>query len=546
MRGTVFVLAEPAATGTGDENSLKYSMKWDEWLAESRIGPFPAAIVMVAAYLALQTVILSILATWAGTGVGVDDAEQLIYLPYLWAGYGGSQPPLYTWINWLAAQIFGTNIFTLKLVKYSVLFLAACSVFAAMRRFGYTKATASAAMLGLFTIPQIAWESQRALSHSVAVVGFCALLLLAMANLIERRSVIAYAVFGLSTAAAILAKYNDVFLVLALVAAVLSLRELRGAILDPKFAISVAVAILVLAPTTYWSLMHPADLLARGEKFGIDLQQPRMTAAATGAGKFIMGTFNFAVLPVFVSALAFALTGFRFSERHPKAPAREVLLWRTLALGLAMLATLVLATGVTEVKARWLVPVLIILPLAMAAYMERLSPRGRDAQLLVIAAGAVIAVLLAPATWYFQINGTSGLSRMIRVDYPALYRQLTADGPVKTAISDGAWVGNLRLVDEKLVALDQEVPNFDRLVQEPAVLVWLDRDDPRPVILEQLKKAGYGPDGQPRQIMVPLLPSTDKPARPGAYIRLKKTAAEKATAPDEGVSKGTEGGQEPD
>ncbi|RUV80485.1 glycosyl transferase family 39, partial [Mesorhizobium sp. M5C.F.Ca.IN.020.14.1.1] len=88
------MLAEPAATGTGDENSLKYSMKWDEWLAESRIGPFPAAIVMVAAYLALQTVILSILATWAGTGVGVDDAEQLIYLPYLWAGYGGSQPPL--------------------------------------------------------------------------------------------------------------------------------------------------------------------------------------------------------------------------------------------------------------------------------------------------------------------------------------------------------------------------------------------------------------------------------------------------------------------
>ncbi|TIX53758.1 MAG: glycosyl transferase family 39, partial [Mesorhizobium sp.] len=147
---------------------------------------------------------------------------------------------LYTWINWLAAQLFGTNIFTLKLVKYSVLFLAACSVFAAMRRFGYTKATAAAAMLGLFTIPQIAWESQRALSHSVAVVGFCALLLLAMANLIERRSVIAYALFGLATAAAILAKYNDVFLVLALVAAVLSLRELRGAILDPKFAISVA------------------------------------------------------------------------------------------------------------------------------------------------------------------------------------------------------------------------------------------------------------------------------------------------------------------
>ncbi|TIP78299.1 MAG: hypothetical protein E5X60_39955 [Mesorhizobium sp.] len=102
------------------------------------------------------------------------------------------------------------------------------------------------------------------------------------------------------------------------------------------------------------------------------------------------------------------------------------------------------------------------------------------------------------------------------------------------------------MIDEKLVALDQEVPNFDRLVQDPAVLVWLDRDDPRPVILEQLKKAGYEPDGQPRQIMVPLLPSTDKSARPGAYVRLKRMAAEKATAFEEGVSKGAEGGQEPD
>lgn len=270
-----------------------------------------------------------------------------------------------------------------------------------------------------------------------------------------------------------------------------------------------------------------------------------MVAAATGAGKFIMGIFNFAVLPVLVYALAFALTGFRFSDRQPKAPAREVLLWRTLAIGLAMLAILVLATGVTEVKARWLVPVMVVLPLAMAAYMERLAPRGRDAQQLVIAAGAIIAVLLAPATWYFQINGTSGLSRMIRVDYPALYRELSADGPVKTAISDGAWVGNLRLVGEKLVALNQEVPNFERLLQDPAVLVWLDRDDPRPVIVEQLKKAGYEPDGQPKQIMVPLLPGTDTSARPGAYVRLKRTAAEKATAPGEGVSKGAEGGQEP-
>ncbi|MER8747306.1 glycosyltransferase family 39 protein [Mesorhizobium sp. M1004] len=499
-------------------------MRWAEWLAESRIGPFPAAIVMVAAYFLFQTVTLSVLTFWAGTGVGIDDAEQLIYLPHLWAGYGGSQPPLYTWINWLAAQILGTSVFTLKIVKYSVLFLAACCVFAAMRRLAYTKTTAVAAMFGLFTIPQIAWESQRALSHSVAVVGFCALLLLAMVYLLERRSAIAYAVFGLAMAAAILAKYNDVFLVAALVAAALSLREFRGTILHPKFAISLAVAALALTPTAYWSFMHSAESLARGYKFGIDPQQELMAAAAIGAVKFIMGTFNFAVMPTLISALAFAVAGFRFSENHPKGPAKEYLLWRTLAFGLAIVAILVLASGATEVKSRWLLPILAMLPLAMAAYMERLAPRGRNAQLFVIAAGAITAVLLAPASWYNQISGGNGLAQVLRMDYPALYRELTADGPIKTAISDNSWVGNLRLVDRNTVALDDEVPDFAALLQEPAVLLWLDNPSPEQEIFDRLNQAGYVLDGESRSVRVPEFFGS-KDGRVVTFVKLKKRNA---------------------
>ena len=502
---------------------MKHLTKWAEWLAEGKVGPYPAAIVMVALYCCTQIVVLPLVSFWAGTGVGMDDAEQLMYMRFLWAGYGGSQPPLYTWLGWLTSAVFGTNIFALKLLKYFLIFVALTSIFVAVRKLGYSQRTAAASMFGLLLFPQLFWEMQHTLSHSIAVLCFSALLLLALVELLERRSVLVYALLGLATGAAILAKYNNLILIAAMLAATLSLRETRQVILRPQIAISLIVALLVCLPTLYWSATHPDDLLARTYKFGIDASDGPLVTAWKGIVELGEAVRNFAILPVAVFAVAMLAGRVAPSKFRERLPRSEKLLWRILGFGLCITIILVIASGATEFRDRWLLPILFLLPVAFATRMDAIGDSGRTAQNVTIGIAAALALLVLPATWFYQVYGGGGFGRVARLDYQALYDDLTADGAVKTVMSDWHWVGNLRLVDPDLVVLAKEVPGFTELVQEPAVLVWLDRVELRPAILDRLKRAGYVTDGEFRSIMVPEFLSSDG-SRRVTFVRLKRDA----------------------
>jgi hypothetical protein len=503
VRGTVFVLAEPAVTGARDENSLKYSMKWAEWLAEGRIGPFPAAIVMIALYCCTQIVVMPLASLWAGTGVGVDDSEQLLYMRFLWAGYGGAQPPLYSWLGWLTSSIFGTNILALKVLKYSLIFVALASVFVAMRKLGYSQRTAVAATLGLLLFPQLTWEMQHTLSHTVAAFCFSALLLLALIELLQRKSLLAYALFGLAIGAAVLAKYNNVILLTALALATLSMRETRRVILRPQIMISMAVALLVCLPTLYWTATHPSELLARSYKFGINEGGGAFLVALEGIVDFAGAVRNFAILPVVTFAVAMLAGRILPSTLRQQLSDSEKLLWRVLGFGLCITTILVIASGATMFRARWLLPVLFLLPVAFAVRMDALGDKGRTAQYLTITVAAALALLVLPASWAYQVYGGKGMGRVVRLDYQTLYHDLTADGAIKTVTSDWHWVGNLRLVDPNLVVLGKEVPGFAALLQEPAILIWLDKPAPRPDILDRIHQAGFVLDGETRTLRVP-------------------------------------------
>ncbi|WP_292672121.1 glycosyltransferase family 39 protein [Mesorhizobium sp.] len=503
---------------------MKYSMKWAEWLAEGRIGRFPAAIVLVALYCCTQVVVLSLASLWAGTGVGVDDSEQLMYMRFLWAGYGGSQPPLYSWLGWLTSSVFGTNIFALKLLKYSLIFVALTSVFVAVCKLGYSQRTAVASILGLLLFPQLVWEMQHTLSHTVAAFCFSGLLLLALVELLQRKSLLTYALFGLAIGAAVLAKYNLFILIAAMLAATLSLRETRQVILRPQIMISMAVALLVCLPTLYWTATHPSELLARSYKFGINEGDGAFLVALKGIIGFGDAVMNFAILPVVIFAVAMLAGRVSPSTLRLRLPDSEKLLWRILGFGLCITIVLVIASGATTFKARWLLPVLLFLPAAFAARMDSLGAKGRTAQNLTITVAATLAILILPATWAYQVYGGKGQGRVVRLDYPTLYHDLTADGAVKTVMSDWHWVGNLRLVDPDLVVLGEEVPGFAALLQEPAVLIWLDRPSPEPEILDRISQAGFVLDNERRSLRVPeFLGSSD--GRLVTVVKLKKRDA---------------------
>ena len=511
---------------------LQYLEKWTDWLCEGKVGPFNAALVCLAVYCLVQIVVMALLSHIVGTGVGVDDSEQLMYMHYLWAGYGGSQPPLYTWLARLVAGVVGTNIFALKIVKYLLIGVALASAFIAVRRLGYSSRAGAAAMFGLLLFPQMVWEMQHALTHSIAAFCFSVVLFLALVELVQRRSLLAYVLFGVAIAAAILSKYNNVIFLAALILSTLSLRETRGVILNRQFLISMAVAVVLCLPTLYWSLTHTDQLLSHsGGFFGAARESGVIQTAFDGISGLGRAILFFALLPVGIFAVAFLIAWKRPAPTPQPAPWPERLVWRTIAFALAITIVLVLASGATEFRDRWMLPILVLLPVALALRMDARGDKGRKVQDVIVFVGATLAILVLPVTWYAHLNGGDSRGSIVRVDYNTLYSQLTANGPIRTTVSSWHWLGNLRLVDPDLVVLDGELPDFGQLLKEPAVFVTADDRVGVESILKLLDEAGYAADGPPQQLAVPMLFGSDPPTRTVTVTRLKKVAAAAGAAP---------------
>jgi 4-amino-4-deoxy-L-arabinose transferase-like glycosyltransferase len=503
---------------------LRQLEKWTDWLCDERGGLFSAAVASVLLYCLTQIVVMALLSHFAGTGVGVDDSEQLMEMRFLAAGYGSSQPPLYTWLAMLAASLVGTSVLALKIVKYGLLAAGLAAYFTAIRRLGYSNRAAAAGMFGLLLFPQIFWEMQHALTHSVAIFCFTSVLLLALVEVEKRRSAVAYAFFGLATAAATLSKYNIAIFLAALFLASLSLRETREAIFDRRFLISVAIAIVACLPTFHWNITHPDDFLAHSGGFGAgqgDSLLETATLALRGLGNAIL---NFAALPIAIITVAFFLVA-RKTATTPR-PVRwpEELLWRTIAFALLVTLVVVLAGGITQFRDRWVLPVFVLLPAALAMRFDAIGERGRKTQGTIVFVGAVLAVLVLPLSWYMHLHGGDSRGSIVRMDYRSLYNQINADGPVRTVVSSWFWVGNLRLVNADLIVLDDEIPDFARSIREPAVLVLTDDREPSSDVFEEMAKAGYGMDTVHRTVDVPQ--AFGFPPRKVTITRLLKKAAQ--------------------
>ena len=87
------------------------------------VHPLYGLLAMALAHVAVRVAVSPAL-KW-------DEAEQMLWSQQLALGYG-SQPPLYTWLQWLANQVFGPSVLALSALKHALLALS----FALMYRAG--------------------------------------------------------------------------------------------------------------------------------------------------------------------------------------------------------------------------------------------------------------------------------------------------------------------------------------------------------------------------------------------------------------------------
>ncbi len=394
-----------------------------------------------------------------GGALGLDESEIFLDARRLDWGYG-PQLPLYAWLQWAVFQITGPTLLGLTGLKNVLLFATVATLYATLRT-RHSPYAAGLAVLSLLLLPSVSWEAQRALTHSVLVNFASVLTLLAVWQMLREPRAGRFVLLGLAMAVGGLSKYNYALVPAAMILAALTMPDTRRAILSPWLAVSFAFAAVLLARPMLWIAENPDLALASVRKLEMTAEGSTVMIAATGMGALALAALGF-VAPLVVVGVGL----WAFHRLRDRAPAPDDLsrfIAHTILWALALIILITLASGSTNIKDRWLQPILIFsAPLAILWLLPRIEQAGAQ-RLLQVSAG--LAVLIAVVMVYHNTAGRAYRA----APFAALTPQITAHIPEGGAIVAPVWVaGNLAYQEPEAPIFSAREPEPDR----PILRVW--------------------------------------------------------------------------
>lgn len=445
-----------------------------------RLARKPATLyVLLAAYFALNAV----LRLASPASLELDEGQQLYFAQWFSLGYG-PQPPLYNWLQYGVVQVFGNSVAALTLLKNAMLFLSFALFGLTAQSVLRNSALAVMATLGLFTMPQISYEAQRDLTHTVALLFTACLFLYALVRAIERPTLFNYALTGLAIGLGMLSKYNFILLPAAAFLALASDRDFRARLLDPRLLATAAIAVIVFAPHGWWLFDHLTEA-SRSTLGKMDGDVSNIAGRFKGALSLLgaIAVISLPPLAVFLLAFGGAL------RRAWAAESRWTrLLGRILIAAIALLFLVVLSGAATQIKSRWLVALFFLLPLYLAAKMEALGEPAPSGALRRFAIPVIAVMVLVPLTLFGRpLLAAFGQYGKQNVPYgPAIAEILKSrpDTPSLILASDQQLAGNARLNAPAVPVL---APADDGLDLEfawndaqPVLAIWRNRREGAP------------------------------------------------------------------
>jgi len=405
----------------------------------------------------------------------LDEAEQSFFSQYLLAGYG-PQPPFYNWMQYAIVSVTGMSMGALVVPKNILLFLCYLFYGLAGREALKDQALAAAAMLSLITLPQVSYMAQQDLTHTTALLFASSLFLYGFFRTLDRPDIGSYLLLGLATGIGLISKYNFALMPVVALIAILPDAEWRRRVLDWRLLIAIAAAIVIVLPHAIW--------LRNNLAFASSDTLVKMAAGSEPAGTlrigkgllaFLVAIIAFAALPVAVFAAAFRRDLFRaFSAGNRWTRLME----RMMLASLAGIALIVLFTGSTMVRERWLDPFLLVLPIYCLAKMQAagldLSGGLRRFRPVVPVLMACVLVALG-----FRVVGAGLIGTYSRPNVPmaGFAREMTRQAePALIIVSDTYVGGNMRLQfpDVPVVIPDFPVPGIPAYASAdgPVLIAW--------------------------------------------------------------------------
>ncbi len=423
-------------------------------------------------------------------GLELDEAEQTYFSQWLLAGYS-SQPPFYNWLEYAAVHGLGMSLATLSLLKNLLLFSTYLFYWLAARQVLTDKRLAIVAALGLLTIPQVAFEAQRDLSHTVAAMFGAALFLFALLRLLSRPSFASFMLFGLATGIGGITKYNFAVVPIAAGIAVLSDREMRSRILDWRIVPAGMLALAIVTPHAFWLINNFEAAGGHTMKKLVNDETGFLVSLVDGFGSLALSTLGFIALTLVIFAAVF--------REHVGAVLRARSPWtrlvgRMLGLCVGLIVLMILFAGLENVRDRWLAPILLAVPLYLALKVDAAHIPALPGIRRLWGVAGVIMVLI-PLILYGRVasspfTGKYGYVNIPFAAFATLVAEKAAGANTIVVASDGQLGGNIRfnLPDQPVLTPrpplglpPQPLLEFDRVV-----LVWRNSDGSTPAPLQAI------------------------------------------------------------
>lgn len=447
----------------------------------------------------------------------LDEGQQLFYAQWLAAGYD-SQPPFYNWLQYWVVQLLGDTMLALPLLKNLMIFLSYLLFGLAAQLVIRDRALAVIATLGLVTMPQVGYEAQRDLTHTVALLFASCMFFYFFVRTLQRPTTLNYALTGVAVGIGVLSKYNFVLLPLVALLAVLPDRALRARLFDVRVILLIVVAALIVTPHALWFLDHVDQATGRTfSKLTRDADGQRIHQIGMGLFSLAEAILATGALTVAIFAAAFGRT-FLQSWRAENQWTR--LIGRMLLASFVLLLLLVLVGGASHVRHRWIIPLFFLLPIYLAAKMDASGKPLAQGGKRIYGAVVLAIMILIPALLYTRplVQGATGEYGKQNVPYGPAIARILAENPHRPSVilaGDHQLAGNLRLHASDIPVA---VPGYEAMEQpfvfdatHPVLVMWRSRlqRELRPALPADMRswldrKAGLaGRDLEARDAVIP-------------------------------------------
>jgi 4-amino-4-deoxy-L-arabinose transferase-like glycosyltransferase len=422
----------------------------------------------------------------------LDEGQQLFLAQWLAVGYD-TQPPFYNWLQYGVVQVLGDTVLALSLLKNLMLFCCYGLVGAAAHLVIRNKALAIIAVLGMLTIPQIVFESQRDLTHSVAVLFAASLFIYTLFGALKSPNVFSYLLTGIAIGLGTISKYNFALLPAAAIIAILFEREFRGRLVNWRMLLTIIAAAAILTPHALWFLDN-MDVATGGTlaKLTEDATADRTSQIIAGLFSLAMALIAFGSLTVIAFWLCF---GRRFHESWQASSPWTRLVGRMFLILIVALILLVVFGGASNIKDRWLTPFFFMLPLYLSLKVDALNQTIGNAPKR-FGWIAVLIMIAVPLVLFARVPTAQYIGRYAKqnVPYGPAIEAILASGkdrPSIIATSDMQIAGNIRLNAPGIPVMVPGYEHFNKNypfdATHPVLLIWRGKGEPDTEMPDALK-----------------------------------------------------------